>query len=315
MIHTHSSSRVAVGAHAGAAGAGVLRRASRGIALLGIALLAAASTPAPQARAAAGELRIALIPQENPEKLLRDLQPVARHLSSRLGVKVTPFVVLDYAAVVEALRANRADLAFMGPLQYVLAHQQAGATAILGEKYRGKATYHAKIFVRRNSGIKSLAELRGKTMAFVDPISSSGYMYPLALFRSAGLISKEQKPEGFFRRIYFAGGDEQAIRAVHNGFADAAGVGEFSHLLLRPEERDSVVSIAQSEPIPSHPIVARRGLDPALLARVKTQLLGLEKGENRKYLQALNNVDGFVTVTHQTYAPVEAMARECGVIK
>jgi phosphonate transport system substrate-binding protein len=267
------------------------------------------------ALAGTSELRIAFIPYENPQQLVRDIKPVGEFLGQKLGVKVTPSVVLDYAAVVEALRSNRADLAFMGSLQYLMAHQQCGATAILGEKYNGKPTYVAKIFVRADSGIKSVSDLRGKRMAFVDPISSSGYLYPLAVFRKAQVMPAGQKPEQFFKRVYFAGGDEQAIRAVYNGFADGAGIGEYSHQLLRPEERDKVVSIAESEPIPSHCIVARAGLGPAMIAKIQNLFLSLEKGENRKYLKALYNVDGYVRVTHKTYAPVEALAKEHGLLK
>ena len=287
--------------------------AALGTAATGWLGLAEAYGAAPAARP--GELRIAFIPYENPQQLARDIQPVSAFLGAQLGVKVVPTVVLDYAAVVESLRGGRTDLAFMGPLQYLMANQQCGATAILGEKYNGKPSYQAKIFVHRDSGLKTLADLRGKRMAFVDPISSSGYLYPLTVFRKAGLIPPGQKPESFFRRIYFAGGDEQAIRAVHNKFADAAGIGEYSHLLLRPEERDNVIAIAQSEPIPSHCVVARQGLDPALTARIQSLFLSLERGPNRKYLKALYNVDGYIRVTHQTYVPVAALAREHGLLK
>jgi len=288
------------------------RRRRFAAAVLGVAmLLVAAHTAAAGPR----ELRMAFIPQENPDKLIRDVRPVAEALGSHLGMKVVPIVALDYAAVVEALRGNRADIAFMGPLQYVLAHRQSGAVAILGEKYAGKPTYRARVFVRRDRGIRSLADLRGKRIAFVDPISSSGFMYPLAMFREAGLITGDQRPETFFRRIYFAGGDEQAIRAVHNGFADAAGVTEHALLLLRPEERDSLVPIADSKPIPSHCVVVRSGLDPGVVERVKRFLLSLEGGPNRAYLRALNNVDGYVLARHETYADVEAMARQYGFIR
>jgi phosphonate transport system substrate-binding protein len=265
--------------------------------------------------AAAGELRIAMIPYENPQQLAKDVQPVAAFIGKRLGVKVTAAVVLDYAAVVEALRSNRTDVAFMGSLQYLLAKQQCGASAILGEKYQGKPSYTARIFVRKDGGIRTLGDLRNKRMAFVDPISSSGYLYPLAMFRKAGLIATGQKPESFFRRAYFAGGDEQAIRAVLNRFADAAGVGEYSQLLLRPEERDQVTSIAQSEPIPSHCVVVRQGLDPALVKRFQDLLLSLERGPDQRHLKALYNVDGYVRVTPQTYQPVEALAREHGFLR
>ena len=137
------------------------------------------------------------------------------------------------------MKAGTADVGFMGPLQYVIAHQQSGAVPILGEVYSGSPTYLSKIFVRKDSGIESPAELRGKTMAFVDPLSSSGYLFPLDTFRQAGLITSAEDAETFFRKIYFAGGDEQAIRAVLNKFVDAAGVGQYSVGCCAPKSASS----------------------------------------------------------------------------
>ena len=169
------------------------------------------------------ELRIVFIAYQNPEQIMDDVRPVVAYLKESLGMPVKHFVATDYAGVIEALRNGSADMGFMGPLQYVLAHKHAGAQPILGEVYKGNAYYTSRIFVRKDSGLKTLADLKGKTIAFTDPISSSGYLYPLDLFKSEGLL--RGPPEKYFRRIYFAGGDEQAIRAVYNGFVDSAGIG------------------------------------------------------------------------------------------
>lgn len=163
------------------------------------------------ARAAAKEqapLRIAFIPYENPEQLIDNVRPAVNFLEKRLGRKIKFFITLSYSSAVEALNAGKADISFMSPLPYILANKQTGAEAILGEIYRGKSYYQAKIFVRKDSGIKSLADLRGKSIAYVDPISSSGFMYPHDVFIRAGLAKGGLgKPEGgFFRRVYFAGG-------------------------------------------------------------------------------------------------------------
>ena len=95
-------------------------------------------------------LRLAFIPQENPEKLLDDITVIDDWLSARLGVPVEGFVTLDHAAAVEALRGRSADISFMGALPYVVAHDQIGAEVLLSEVYRGKASYVARIFVRRD---------------------------------------------------------------------------------------------------------------------------------------------------------------------
>ncbi len=252
------------------------------------------------------ELRIVFIAYGNPDRLLEDVEPVIGYLENRLGLKIKKFVAIDYSGVVEALRNRTADVGFMGSLQYVMAYRQAGAIPILGEIYNGKSTYVSQIFVRKDSGLESLEDLRNKNIAFVDPISSSGYMYPLEIFRAKGMI--KESGEEFFNRVYFAGGDEQAIRAVYNGFVDAAGISQYSFNLLRPEERDEVIAIASSRPIPSHCLVARKGLSKKTVEKLQEALLNLSKDKNNRHLlKYLYSVDGYVKVTHENYREVEEL--------
>lgn len=259
------------------------------------------------------ELTVVFIAYQNPEQVLEDVQPVVEYLESALHMKIRHFIATDYAAIIEALRNGTADMGFMGPLQYVLAHRHAGARAILGEVYNGKSYYTSRIFVRRDSGIKNLGDLRGKTIAFVDPVSSSGYLYPMDLFKREGLLDTE--PEEFFRRAYFAGGDEQAIRAVFNGFVDSAGIGQFAYNLLRPEERDAVTFIAESRRLPSHCVVVRKGLSETRIQQLQETLLALNEGEHHGLLQYLYGVDGYVRVTHEDFVEVEEVARSFGLFK
>lgn len=260
-------------------------------------------------------LRIVFIAYQNPDQLIENVEPVIEYLERSLGSKVEHFVATDYAAVVEALRNDAADVGFMGPLQAVIAQREAGALPILGEIYEGSETYVSRIFVHKDSGIRTPADLRGKTIAFVDPLSSSGYLYPLDVFKRAGLIENAAGADRFFRKIYFAGGDEQAIRAVLNKFVDAAGVGQFSFGLLRGEERDAVVSIADSRAIPSHGVVVRKGLDPEVGAALRAALLALNDGPDRDLLKLLYSVDGYFAADAQTYRDVEALAQEFGLIE
>ncbi len=267
-------------------------------------------------QAAAGEpLRIAFIAYQNPDQLLESVAPVAEYLEAEIGRPIKAFAATDYAGIVEALKAGTADVGFMGPLQYVIAHQQSGAVPILGEVYNGSPTYLSKIFVRKDSGIETLYQLEAKSMAFVDPLSSSGFLFQLETFLQAGLIQSPQDAERFFRKIYFAGGDEQAIRAVLNKFVDAAGVGQYSVKLLRPDEREQLLAIAQSRPIPSHCVVVREGLDPEVTTALQAALLALNEGEHHGLLKSLYAVDGYVIADDGTYSEVAALARKNGFLK
>lgn len=264
--------------------------------------------------AAEETLTLAFIPQENPEKLLGDVEVITDWLAAEIGVPVKGYVTLDHAAAVEALRSGAADISFSGALPYVLAHDQVGAEVLLSEVYRGRASYVARIFVRKGNGIDDVADLAGKTIAFADPISESGYLYPLEIVADAGLIERGGDPQSFFGRVYFAGGYQQAIQAVANGLVDAAGVSEFADLLLSPEQQSEVTWIAESKPIPAHAVIARQDLDPDIKRRFVAAMLKLNEPQNRWLLQHVYAPDGYVEATHEAYEPVAVVARRYGLL-
>ncbi len=260
-------------------------------------------------------LKLAFIPQENPEKLLGDITIITEWLSDQLNVPVTGFVTFDHAAAVEALRNGDADISFMGALPFVLAEDQIGAIPLLSEVYRGQASYSGRVFVRRDSGIETLADLRGRDIAFTDPVSESGYLYPLDLFVQDGLIKDIAGADTFFGHKFFAGGYQQAMQAMANGLVDAAGASQYADLLLTPEQQAQVKVLAESQQIPSHAIIARPGLDPDLQARFTDAMLSLNMAENRHLLTYLYGPDGYVPADPAVYEDVRNTARRYGYLK
>jgi len=270
--------------------------------------------PAP-VDAAEGKLVLALIPQENPEKLVGDIEVIAEWLSAEIGVPVTGFVTSDHAAAVEALRNGDADISFMGALPYVIAHNEIGAEVVLQEVYRGEPVYTGRVFVRRDSGIENIDDLRGKTIAFADPISESGYIYPLDIFVQRGLLERGQDPSAFFGKIYFAGGYQQAMQAVANGLVEAAGASQYAEMLLSPEQQTEVVWIAESDPIPSHTVIAREGLDPETKERFVEAMLKLNEPEYRYLLAHVYSPDGYIVADPAAYDGVREIARAYDLIR
>jgi phosphonate transport system substrate-binding protein len=260
-------------------------------------------------------LRLAFIPQENPDKLLGDIEAITGWLAEEIGVPVEGFVTIDHAAAVEALRNGDADISFMGALPFVLAEAEIGAVPLLSEVYRDAPSYTGRIFVRRDSGIGALADLRGRDIAFADPISESGYLYPLAEFVEAGLIEDPGQAEAFFGRVFFAGGYQQAMQAMAEGLVDAAGASQYADLLLTPQQQAEVAWIAESAPIPSHLVIARPGLDTDLQARFVDAMLRLNAPENREKLRYLYGPDGYVRADSAAYDGVRDMARQYGLLR
>ena len=260
-------------------------------------------------------LRLAFIPQENPDKLLGDIEAITGWLAEEIGVPVEGFVTIDHAAAVEALRNGDADISFMGALPFVLAEAEIGAVPLLSEVYRDAPSYTGRIFVRRDSGIGALADLRGRDIAFADPISESGYLYPLAEFVEAGLVEGPGQAEAFFGRVFFAGGYQQAMQAMAEGLVDAAGASQYADLLLTPQRQAQVTWIAESPPIPSHVVIARPGVDAEVQDRFTNAMLQLNEPENRDKLRYLYGPDGYVRADSAAYGGVRDMARRYGLLE
>ncbi|MGI9409263.1 MAG: phosphate/phosphite/phosphonate ABC transporter substrate-binding protein [Hyphomicrobiaceae bacterium] len=262
-----------------------------------------------------GQLVIAFIPQENLEKQNADVKAITAWLSSAIKTPVRGFVTENLAAAVEALQSREADVSFMGALPYVVANQKIGAEIVLSEIYRGKPGYSGRIFVRRNGPIRKLADLKGKAIAFSDPLSESGYLYPLDLFVEQGLLQRDEAPERFFGRVFFAGGYQQAIQAVADGHVDAAGASQYADLLLSPEQQAEVHWIAESPQIPSHGVVVRKGLAVELREKFVAAMMRLNVPKNRHLLKHVYNPDGYVAPDTAAYDGVRKLATAYGLLK
>lgn len=281
--------------------------------LMALSTAAALSLASPVS--AAEGLTLAFIPQENPDKLLGDIEKISSFLSDRIGVPVKGFVTFDHAAAVEALRNGDADISFMGALPFVLAEAEIGAVPLLSEVYRGAPTYKGRVFVRRDSGITDLEGLRGKDIAFADPISESGYLFPLDLFIQAGLVEDPSKADTFFGHTYFAGGYQQAMQAMASGLVDAATASQYADLLLTPEQQSQVIWLAETDPLPSHVVIARPGIDPEMQAGFVDAMMSLNAPENADYLKYVYGPDGYAVADPQVFEPVRDAARRYGFLK
>jgi phosphonate transport system substrate-binding protein len=261
----------------------------------------------PRAGSAADGLHLVLTPSQKPTDLLAAGEEFGRLLGGLVGVPVRVTVASDYAAVIEALRNRTADLAFVHPGGYVLAHREAKATIVARNLWHGKSSFTSRIFVRKESGIKSVEELRGKSMAFVDPASSSGYIYPMVLLVQRGLV-KNRDPKTFFKEVVFSGAHDASMRALLNGHVDAIASFDVAReqYLKDPAERERIVVIAETPEIPEAGIAARDGMDPALFARVRTALLSIKPPVHADLLKRLYEIDGFAPAEDRDYDPVRA---------
>jgi phosphonate transport system substrate-binding protein len=252
-------------------------------------------------------LHLVLTPSQKPTDLLTTGEEFGRVLTKLTGIPVRVTVASDYGAVIEALRNRTADLAFVHPGGYVLASREAKATIVVRNLWHGKSSFTSRIFVRKDAGIKSVEELRGRTIAFVDPASSSGYIYPMVLLIQKGLV-KNRDPKTFFKEVVFSGAHDASMRALLNGHVDAIASFDLAReqYLKDPAERERLVFVAETPEIPEAGICARAGLDPATLSKVRAALLQIRAPEYAELLKRLYEIDGFAPAEDRDYDPVRA---------
>jgi len=221
------------------------------------------------------QVRVGLIPSEDSRAMLESSQQLLDALEKNLGIKVQGFVASDYNGVIEAMRSNHVDVAYLGPFSYVLgttvAPIEAFATAETAKS--GRTFYHSQIITRKDSGIKEVKDLKGRTFAFVDPSSTSGHLFP-----KAGLMKLGFDPEKDFGRVLFTGSHDANALAVANKRVDAATIADrifdaaVQKKLVDPAD---IHVVWRSDPIPESPTCWRKNLPDDLKKQIKTAFLNI----------------------------------------
>ena len=289
-----------------------------------VAASVTAALPAAVAYAAGGlvprTLVVGFAPWEDPSEIHQAAAKITKMLSAELKMKVEAKVATDYAGVVEAMRGGRVHMAFYPPAAYVMAEQRADAKVILKSTFKGQSAYFSAIITRKDSGISSLADLKGRSFAFVDPSSTSGSIYPRVMLLDAGI-----KPERDFKHVLNAGGHDSVVLAVFNKRVDAGAcyandsqakqaAWTMPNLLPKPGDKGQIKVVALSKPIPADNISVRKDLDEALVGRIKAFFLRLSSTEEgREHIKRIYKVDGFTSASPEDYAPVREAFNKVGL--
>jgi phosphate/phosphite/phosphonate ABC transporter binding protein len=278
---------------------------------------------------AAGELgsadkpiQMAFIPSSNTQTILNNAQPLADQLSQITGYKFAVSVPTSYAAVIEAMGSEKADVAWFAPFAYVLANQKYNAQVILST-VRNNATTYTSIFITADPSVKTIQDLKGKKFAFVDPASASGYVFPLAYLKGLGI-----DPKTFFGDTTFAGGHDKVALAVYNGSVSGGvifggppnpftGAPTDARTLIKttyPDVLDKVRIIGETQDIPNDTVSVRAGMTDAMKQQITNGLLVLAgTAQGKKVLSALYQIDGLLPVNDAFYDPVRKAAQDAGL--
>jgi phosphonate transport system substrate-binding protein len=246
--------------------------------LLGAAPAAATAAPqGPALGSPARPLRVVLIPADGgtEDGTKADYQPVFNAVSRMTGLAFDLKVAQSYGAVVEAMCARTADIAFFGPVTYVQAHDRGCAQLLAVAVEKGQSIYYAGVFAKAGAHIDSLADLKGKRVAFGDLNSTSSFVFPVAMMMGAHL-----DPARDFKAVRLTGSHANSLAALTEGQVDAAALSfdSFDKAIAQGAvDPRAIRVVARSGPIPYPPLAMNTRLPEPMKARLKQAFAGVAK--------------------------------------
>jgi phosphonate transport system substrate-binding protein len=300
-----TSRRTLIG-RAGALGGGLA------LAAAGTALSGCGGPAAEPVGTASRPLEMAFIPSADTQKILASGKPLADLLEKETGLKINATVPTLYAALVEAMGANKVDVGWLAPFSYAVARKKYEADVILATVRAGSKTYPWQVVVHADSGIRTIDDLKGKKFAYGDPLSTSSYLFPAAHIKEKYNLD----PDKFFSQVIFAGGHDKVVIAVYNKQVDGGATfgpnvgapesdGRSRALSTLPDVMQKVIRIVEMDKIPNDTVAVRKGLPKEISEKVRTGLLKISKTDaGAKLLKDLYAIDGLDTASAADYDPL-----------
>lgn len=277
------------------------------------ALLALFVPVAAYAESGQKQILIGLIPEMNVFKQKERFKPLAEYLTNKTRVKVKITILSRYGNIIERFQSEKMDGAFFGSFTGALAIQKLEVDPIARPiNLDGTSTYHGFLFVRRDSGIKNVKDMKGKKMAFVEKATTAGYIFPIAYLKENGVTNIE----AFFSEYYFTGSHDAAIYAVLDKNADIGAAKHSIYERVRlsdPRVDKELVILAESVKVPSNGLCVRKGLDKNLKKKLQDTLLNLDKDPEGKVVLDKFGAIKFIETTVADYNPVFSLVKKAGI--
>ncbi len=258
-------------------------------------------------------INIGLIPERNIFDQVARYETLAEYLSSELDANFRLTMLSRYGNIVERITSNEVLAAFLGSFTGGLASAQLSMEPIARPVNRdGTSTYFGQIFVRKDSDIKTVADMQGKRLALVEKATTAGYVFPRAYLRRHGV----EDLGTFFSEVRFWGSHDATVSAVLNSEAD---IGAAKNTVMDwrmqadPRVEEELRVLAVSPRVPSNGLFMSTLLDPGLKEQVRDLLINLENTvEGRAILESMGALRFEVTRTAD-YGPVFDLAAKAGI--
>jgi phosphonate transport system substrate-binding protein len=258
-------------------------------------------------------IQIGLIPERHLFDQLERYRPLAGYLSKKIGVRVKLKIMPRYGDIVDNFVSAGMDGAFFGSFTYALTHARLGIEVLARpENLAGRSSYFGLIFVRRDSGISTAKDMKGKRFAFVDKATTAGYLLPLVYFSENGVSNYKT----YLKETYFAGTHEDVIYDVLNGKADigAAKNTVFERITGGDERiKKALVVIGRSPDVPENAFAVRKDLDVTVKKKLKETLLNMHNDPEGWNILINFGARRFIETADKDYEPVLRYAGKAGI--
>lgn len=283
-----------------------MSKSRRVIGFAALCLLFVVAVNAGNAPVYAGDsINVGMVPDAGATQVsLDDKAPLRIYLGLALGRPVNLIIPTNYNATVEALGNGSLDFAYLGGLTYIKAHARYDVVPLVQRS--SDLQFHSYFITTADSGIHSLADLKGKTFAFGDINSTSGHLMPYLEMRQAGL-----NPDTDLKYRY-TGSHPATAKAVESGAADAGALDESVYNSMVSEgklDSNKVRIFYTSKPFVDYVWVARKDVDQATQEKFVQAMLNLKEGKNDDILQILRGKN-FVRANNQEYTVLRLVAQE-----
>lgn len=257
------------------------------------------------------ELTLAFVPSRDTNQIQLSADRIAQALSLHTGYRIRAITVQNYAAIVLGMSNKTIDIAFVGPLDYVVAHEKNGSYPITASVRHGQKGYRGLIIAAANSDIRSLAELKGRTVALGDPLSASGNLYPRAALRAAGVGDHDY-------RVQNLSSASAIVMSVLSGKIDAGAIYNDARnnpevLKKFPQALSDTRILAETQMIPADPQIVRVDLNHAQVQKLRQALLAISADtEERGWLKSLFSIDALSPANDTEYDSLRAIVQTSG---
>ena len=258
-------------------------------------------------------LRLVLVPEKNVFEQRRRYTYITDYLSTKMDMNFIVEIMANYGDISETFIKGNADAGFFGSFSYLLTHAKAGVEPIARPVYPGDvSTYRGYIFARKDSNIKTVKDMKNKSLVLVDKATTAGYIFQLSYFKYYGINNIKD----YFSRILYANSHDAAAWAVYTGEADIGGAKDniYNSIMEEyPDFKEQMVVLSESPAVPSNGLAVRKDLNPAIKLRIKILLLSLHETPEGQEILKNFGATKFIETNDADYVVLYNMVKQLDI--